>query len=125
MGVTQEQFAQSLAGMDLMVMGPMDGTFAPNVNVVPNVLSELPPAANLASELSSVGATPGTPSDETTPLGPAILVPYSLTNGQLDVTGRSIVVGGPDGFVTITVSHVDDKKADAVADTLLSTLSAT
>ena len=56
MGVTQEQFAQSLAGMDLMVMGPMDGTFAPNVNVVPNVLSELPPAANLASELSSVGA---------------------------------------------------------------------
>ena len=125
MGVTQEQFAQSLAGMDLMVMGPMDGTFAPNVNVVPNVLSELPPAANLASELSSVGATPGTPSDETTPLGPATLVPYSLTNGQLDIKGRSIVVGGPNGFVTITVSHVDDKAADAVADTLLSTLGAT
>ncbi len=125
MGVTQEQFAQGLKGMDLMVIGPVDGNFAPNVNVVPNVLSVLPPAANLAAELSSVGATPGTPSDETTPLGPATLVPYSLTNGQLDIKGRSIVVGGPNGFVTITVSHVDDKAADAVADTLLSTLGAT
>ena len=71
------------------------------------------------------GATPGTPSDETTPVGPAILVPYSLTNGQLDIRGRSIVVGGPNGYVTITVSHVDEQAADAVADTLLSTLSAT
>ncbi len=78
MGVTQEEFVQSMAGMELMVMGPAESNFAPNVNVVPNALSELPPAENLASELSSIGATTGTPSDETTPLGPAILVPYSL-----------------------------------------------
>ena len=125
MGVTQEEFVQSMAGMELMVMGPAESNFAPNVNVVPNALSELPPAENLASELSSIGATTGTPSDETTPLGPAILVPYSLKSGELDIKGRSIVTGGPNGFVTITVSHVDDQAADAVAATLLETLSAT
>ena len=125
MGVTREEFVASMQGMELMVMGPVESRFAPNVNVVPNALSELPPASNLASELGSIGATTGTPSDETTPLGPAILVPYSLTSNELDIKGRSIVVGGPNGFVTITVSHVDDEKADAVADTLLSTLSAT
>ena len=125
MGVTREEFVQSMAGMELMVMGPAESNFAPNVNVVPNALSELPPAENLASELSSIGATTGTPSDETTPLGPAILVPYSLQSGELDIKGRSIVTGGPNGFVTITVSHVDDKAADAVAATLLETLSAT
>lgn len=125
MGVTREEFVASMQGMELMVMGPVESNFAPNVNVVPNALSELPPATNLASELDSIGATTGTPSDETTPLGPAILVPYSLSSGDLDIKGRSIVVGGPNGFVTITVSHVDDKAADAVAATLLSTLSAT
>ena len=52
-------------------------------------------------------------------------MPYSLTSNELDIKGRSIVVGGPNGFVTITVSHVDDEAADAVAATLLSTLSAT
>lgn len=123
MGVTREEFVQSMAGMELMVMGPAESNFAPNVNVVPNALSELPPATNLASELGSIGATTGTPSDETTPLGPAIYVPYSLKSGELDIKGRSIVVGGPNGFVTITVSHVDDQAADAVAATVLSTLS--
>ena len=125
MGVTREEFVASMQGMELMVMGPVESSFAPNVNVVPNALSELPPASNLASELDSIGATTGTPSDESTPLGPAILVPYSLTSNELDIKGRSIVVGGPNGFVTITVSHVDDEAADAVAATLLSTLSAT
>ena len=125
MGVTREEFVASMQGMELMVMGPVESSFAPNVNVVPNALSELPPASNLASELDSIGATTGTPSDVSTPLGPAILVPYSLTSNELDIKGRSIVVGGPNGFVTITVSHVDDEAADAVAATLLSTLSAT
>lgn len=125
MGVTREEFVASIQGMELMVMGPVESNFAPNVNVVPNALTELPPATNLASELTSIGATAGTPSEETTALGPAILVPYSLMSGELDIKGRSIVVGGPNGFVTITVSHVDDKAADAVAATLLSTLSAT
>ena len=125
MQVTKEELLASMAGMDVLVMGPAEKNFGPNVNAVPNSLTELPPSNSFAAELTKLGATTGTPREVSTALGPAIVVPYTLPNGDTTIVGRSIVVGGPNGFVTITVSHVDNKAADAVADTLLSTLGAT
>lgn len=125
MNVSREQFLASMAGMDVIVMGPAEKNFGPNVNVVPNSLTELPSGSSFGAELTQLGATIGTPREVTSALGPAVLVPYTLPSGATTIVGRSIVVGGPNGYVTITVSHVDEQAADAVADTLLSTLSAT
>lgn len=123
-GMTEEQLAQTFEQMDLMVVGPPQDDFAPNVNVVRNLLTALPAGSAMAAELESVGATVGTPSEETTPLGPAVVVPYSLTSGSTDIKGRSVVVEGPDGFVTLSISHVSEDLADDVTSTILSTLGA-
>ncbi len=122
--VDESQLAQMFGQMDVMVLGPVESKFAPNVNVVPNGLTKLPPATDLAAELGKLGATTGTPKDVTTALGPAILVPYDLTSGPNKVKGRSIVLEGPNGFVTVTVSHITDKGADAVTSSVLDTISA-
>jgi hypothetical protein len=122
--VDESQLAQMFSQMDVMVMGPVESKFAPNVNVVPNGLTKLPPASDLAAELGKLGAKTGTPRDLTTALGPAILVPYELTSGTNKVKGRSIVLKGPKGFVTVTVSHITDKGADAVTSSVLDTISA-
>ena len=123
--LSAEQLAQVFGQMQLMVVGPAERSFAPNVNVVPNPLTSLPAATDLAAELGKVGAKTGTPRDATTPLGPAIVVPYELQSGKNLVQGRSIVLKGPEGFVTITVSHITDKGADAVTDDILATASPT
>jgi hypothetical protein len=123
-GVDESALADIFGSMDLMVVGPIEQKFAPNVNVVPNDLTKLPTATDLAAQLDKAGATTGTPRDETTPLGPAIVVPYELTSGGNTVKGRSIVLEGPNGFVTVTVSHISDEGADAVAKSVLSTISA-
>ena len=123
-GMTEEQLAQTFEQMDLMVVGPPQDDFAPNVNVVRNLLTALPAGSAMAAELESVGATVGTPSEETTPLGPAVVVPYSLTSGSTDIKGRSVVVEGPDGFVTLSISHVSEDLADDVTSTILSTIGA-
>ena len=122
--MTEEQLAQTFEQMDLMVVGPPQDDFAPNVNVVRNLLTALPAGSAMAAELESVGATVGTPSEETTPLGPAVVVPYSLTSGSTDIKGRSVVVEGPDGFVTLSISHVSEDLADDVTSTILSTIGA-
>jgi hypothetical protein len=124
-GVSADQLSKVFGAMDLMVMGPPKTSFAPNVNVVPNPLTSLPKATDLAAELDKIGATTGTPRDATTPLGPAIVVPYELQSGANLVKGRSIVLKGPNGYVTITVSDVDAKTADAVTDDILATASPT
>ncbi|MFL6081029.1 MAG: hypothetical protein ACJ714_13965 [Ornithinibacter sp.] len=121
--VDEKQLAQMFGQMDVMVMGPVENRFAPNVNVVPNGLSTLPAASDLAAELEKLGATTGTPRDVNTALGPAILVPYELSSGGNQVKGRSIVVEGPNGFATVTVSHITDKGADAVTSSVLTSIS--
>ncbi|MFL6151799.1 MAG: hypothetical protein ACJ72B_05390 [Ornithinibacter sp.] len=121
--VDEKQLAQMFGQMDVMVMGPVENRFAPNVNVVPNGLSTLPAASDLAAELEKLGATTGTPRDVSTALGPAILVPYELSSGGNQVKGRSIVVEGPNGFATVTVSHITDKGADAVTSSVLTSIS--
>ena len=123
--VTEEQLGQIFASMDLVVIGPAQDGFAPNVNVVPNPLTALPEASELASELEKIGATAGTPRDVTTELGPAIVVPYSVASGTNEVKGRSIVLEGPDGFVTITVSDVTDEAAEDLTEQILSTVGRT
>ena len=119
-----DELAQVFGQLDLMVVGPPEQEFAPNVNVVANGLTTLPAASDLATQLGKLGAKTGTPRDETTPLGPAIVVPYTLASGGHEVRGRSIVLEGPDGFVTVTVSHITDKGADAVTSTVLKTIAA-
>ena len=116
-----DQLARVFGQLDLMVVGPPVKKFAPNVNVVANGLTKLPAASDLATQLEKFGAKTSTPRDETTPLGPAIVVPYTLSSGGNEVKGRSIVLEGPKGFVTITVSHVDDAAADALTATILTT----
>ncbi len=122
--VDESQLAQMFGQMDLMVLGPVENRFAPNVNVVANGLTTLPPAGDLAAVLGKLGATTGTPRDVTTALGPAILVPYDLSSGGNQVQGRSIVLEGPNGFATVTVSHITDEGADAVTASVLESISA-
>ncbi len=117
-----DELAQVFGQLDLMVVGPPEQEFAPNVNVVANGLTALPAASDLATQLGKLGAKTGTPRDETTPLGPAIVVPYTLESGGHEVRGRSIVLEGPDGFVTVTVSHITEKGADAVTSSVLETI---
>ena len=119
-----DQLAQVFGQLDLMVVGPPEQEFAPNVNIVANGLTTLPAASDLATQLEKLGAKTGTPRDETTPLGPAIVVPYTLSSGGHEVQGRSIVLEGPEGFVTVTVSHITEKGADAVTATVLKTITA-
>ena len=52
-------------------------------------------------------------------------MPYSVASGENTVRGRSIVLEGPDGFVTITVSDITDKAAEAVTEQILSTVGRT
>ncbi len=122
MNVTSDQLQQAAGQIDLMVFGTAENGFSPNVNVVPNGLKSLPSADALAAELKTIEADPGEGSEVTTPLGKAVLMPYTLQVGSTKVQGRSIVVGGPNGFATITVSHTSADGADEVTQSVLDTL---
>ncbi len=117
-----DELAQVFGQLDLMVVGPPEQEFAPNVNVVANGLTALPAASDLATQLGKLGAKTGTPRDETTPLGPGDRGALHLESGGHEVQGRSIVLEGPDGFVTVTVSHITEKGADAVTSSVLETI---
>ncbi|MDO5736270.1 MAG: hypothetical protein Q4P15_07330 [Propionibacteriaceae bacterium] len=122
MGMTVAELQQASTQIDIMVMGPAEAQFAPNVNVVPTALKALPTEEMMAAELESVGATPAQGSTQSTDLGEVIVVPYVLELESSTVHGRSILVPVSDGFTSITVSHVTDADAEALTEQLLSTL---
>lgn len=122
LGLTADQLRQAAGQIDVLVTGPPVKEFAPNVNVVPNALTALPDESALAAELTTIGAQAGPGDTRPTPLGEAIVVPYTLKQGTTTVQGRSIVAPVAGGFTTITVSHVDTQAADTIADQVLATL---
>ena len=125
LGVSPDQMGEIANQVDLLVMGPPEGDFAPNVNVVPSPVAEMPGDAALKADLGSIGATVSGIRSSTTPLGAAKVASYRLVMGATTVHGRAIVAEIPDGFTTVTVSHVDDKGADAVTAQVLKTLGTT
>lgn len=122
MGLTADQLRQAAESIDIIIMGPVVDQFAPNVNVVPNTLSALPPLASLKAEAESVGAVVGEGSTIATPLGDAIVLPYVLELEAAAVQGRAIVAPVAGGFTSITVSHVTEEEADALTEQILTTL---
>ncbi|MGL5819544.1 MAG: hypothetical protein ACRCYR_18430 [Phycicoccus sp.] len=125
LGITTDQFAQAAQSIDLMVIGPRKDGFSPNINAVPTPdLTDLPPAEQVTGELTGIGAKVGSAREETTPAGPALVVPYSLTLGATTVQGRTVVVKGSGGVVTLTVSTADAGQSDDIASALLTTLAA-
>jgi hypothetical protein len=122
LGISPDQMKGVADQVDLLVMGPPEKDFAPNVNVVPNPVAEMPGDAALKADLGTIGAKVSDIRPATTPLGDAKVVSYRLPMGATTVRGRAIVAETPDGFTTITVSHVDDKDADAIAAQVLETL---
>lgn len=124
LGLTADQLRQAAGQIDVLVTGPPVKQFAPNVNVVPNALTALPDESVLGAQLESIGAKVSPGATRPTPLGEAIVVPYTLKQGTTTVHGRSIVAPVADGFTTITISHVDTQAADTIADQVLATLQA-
>jgi hypothetical protein len=124
LGLSADQFEAAAQGIELFVIGPAENGFSPNINVTPNSLSTMPSAAALASEMQSVGATVGTARTVKTPIGEAIVLPYTLPLGDLAIEGRAIVAETPDGFVSLAVSHPSAKEADALTEQVISSLGA-
>lgn len=122
LGLTADQLRQAAGKIDVLVTGPPVKQFAPNVNVVPNALTALPDESALGAELESIGAQVSPGETRATPLGEAIVVPYTLKQGTTTVHGRSIVAPVAEGFTTITISHVDTQAANTIADQVLATL---
>ncbi|MGL5865607.1 MAG: hypothetical protein ACRCYX_06995 [Dermatophilaceae bacterium] len=121
--ITAEQFTQAAQSIDLMVIGPRKNDFSPNVNAVPmpNV-TEVPPAEKITGELAGIGAKVGTARKETTAAGATLVVPYTLALGTTTVQGRSVVVKGAGGVVTLTVSTADAGQSDEITRAILATL---
>ncbi|MGL5861254.1 MAG: hypothetical protein ACRCY9_08365 [Phycicoccus sp.] len=123
LGITTDQFAQAAQSIDLMVIGPRKDGFSPSINAVPAPgLAELPSAEQVTGELTGIGAKVGSSREETTPAGPALVVPYTLTLGATAVQGRTVVVEGSGGVVTLTVSTAEAGQSDEIAQAVLSTL---
>ncbi|MGL4177552.1 MAG: hypothetical protein ACRCSN_15915 [Dermatophilaceae bacterium] len=125
LGVTTEQFTQAAQSIDLMVIGPRKDDFSPSINTVPAPgLTELPRADQVSGELTGIGAKVGSAREETTAAGPALVVPYTLAVGAVTVHGRTVVVEGSGGVVTLTVSTADAGQSDDIAQAVLATLAA-
>ncbi len=69
-----------------------------------------------------MSATAGTARTATTPLGDAVVLPYTLPLAAYTVEGRAIVAEAPDGFISIAVSHTSAEEADALTEQVLSSL---
>lgn len=122
MGLSVDQLRQAAEQIDIIVMGPAVDGFAPNINVVPTSLTELPTQEALAAEAESVGASVGQGSVREAPGGQAMVLPYVLELETANVQGRAIVAPVPGGFTSITVSHINAEDADALTDQILASL---
>lgn len=124
LGVTASQFEDAAKSTELYVMGPTRNGFSPNISVMPNSLTSMPTSAAMASDMESIGAKVGTARNATTPLGDAVVLPYTIQLGAYTVEGRLIAAETPNGVAAMGVSHTSAERADALTEQILATLGA-
>lgn len=123
LGLTPEQFEQTIRNVDLFMVdgdGPQDG-FLSNINVLGQT-GQLPEDAALESQFAAIGAEVLEVSHEDTPVGDVAALEYSLSVGDRTIEGVSYLVQRADEVVTVTVSTPDRAESDDIGATILDTL---
>jgi hypothetical protein len=123
LGLTTEQFEQTIRNVDLFLVdgdGPEDG-FLDNINVIGQT-GTLPGDAELESQFAAIGADVIEVTHEDTPVGEAAVVEYSLDVGDRTIEGVSYLVTRAGDVVTVTVSTPDRAESDDISATILDTL---
>ncbi len=123
LGLTPEQFEQTIRNVDLFLVdgdGPENG-FLSNINVLGQT-GALPGDGELESQFTAIGAEDLEVTHEDTPVGDAAVVEYSLSVGDRTIEGVSYLVTRDDEVVTVTVSTPDRAETDDISATILDTL---
>ncbi len=123
LGLTPEQFQQTIQGLDLFLVdggGPQDG-FLSNINVLAQQ-GALPDDGALETQLTTIGAEVLDVSHTETGAGDAAVVAYSLTVADRTIEGVSYLIDLGDELVTVTVSTPDRAQTDEIAATIGDTL---
>jgi hypothetical protein len=126
LGLTPEQFDQTVRSVDLFVVdgdGPQDG-FLSNVNVLGQT-GELPPDAQLEQQFLQLGAEGVGVSQEDAAIGEVVAVEYSLAIQDNSVEGVSYLLPRDGEVVTITVSTPDRTQTQEIGDAILESLAET
>ena len=123
LGLTPEQFQQTIRNVDLFLVdgdGPEDG-FLANINVLGQT-GALPGDGELESQFAAIGAEVIDLTHEDTPVGDAAVVEYSLSVGDRTIEGVSYLLTRDGDVVTVTVSTADRGETDDISATILDTL---
>lgn len=123
LGLTPEQFEQTISRVDLFLVdgdGPQKG-FLSNINVLAQQ-GALPDDGALESQFAAIGAEVLEVSHTDTGAGDATVVEYTLSVGDRTIEGVSHLVDLGDEIVTVTVSAPDRAEADEIAATIGETL---
>jgi hypothetical protein len=123
LGLTPEQFQQTISGVDLFLVdgeGPQDG-FLSNINVLAQP-GALPDDAMLESQFAAIGAKVLEVSHTETGAGDAAVVAYSLSVADRTIEGVSYLVDLGEEIVTVTVSTPDRGQSDKIGATIGDTL---
>ncbi len=123
LGLTPEQFDQTVKGVDLFVVdgdGPQDG-FLSNINVLGQTGS-MPPDDALEQQFQAIGAEVVDVTHEDAEVGDVVAVQYSLPVQENTVEGVSYLFSQGDDVVTITVSTPDRADSTEIGDAILASL---
>ena len=123
LGLTPEQFQQTVQSVDLFVVdgeGPQDD-FLSNINVLGQT-GALPPEDQLEQQFAGIGAQEVAVSTEDSEVGEITAVEYSLAVQSNTVEGVSYLFARDDEVVTITVSTPDRAQTEEIGAQILDTL---
>lgn len=126
MGLTAEQFEQTMASVDLMVVsdeGPQAG-FLDNITVL-QAEGHVPNDEQLELQFLQIGADVRDISHERTELGDTTVLVYELEAADLHVQGEAVFVETDEGAVSLTVSATERDAADQIAGGIVDTLAET
>jgi hypothetical protein len=126
MGLTPEQFEQTMASVDLMVVsdeGARAG-FLDNVTVL-QAAGHVPNDEQLKLQFLQIGADVHDISHERTELGDTTLLVYELEAADLHVQGEAVFVETDEGAVSLTVSATERDTADEIAGGIVDSLAKT
>lgn len=123
LGLTPEQFQQTVQSVDLFVVdgeGPQDG-FLSNINVLGQT-GEMPPEDQLEQQFAGIGAEDVAVSTQDSEVGEITAVEYSLAVQANTVEGVSYLFSRDGEVVTITVSTPDRAQTEEIGTQILDTL---
>ena len=123
MGLTAEQFGQTMASVDLMVVsdeGARAG-FLDNITVL-GAPGQLPNDEQLKLQFLQIGADVQDISHEQTELGDTTVLVYELDAADIHVEGEAVFVETGKSAVSLTVSATERDTTDEIAEGILDSL---